>query len=302
MVTAEMSVVFNTPCTVKALFRSAVSELLKVGIESPHHDVEILLAEAIGTTVSNLHFNSLLEVSKEAKEDFKKFLCRRKRREPVPQIIGKWEFYGYEILVNKLVLTPRPSTESLVESVLAVARQIAGCRGQDLVIHDIGTGSGAIAVALGKELPGARVYGFDVSLAAVDIASENVSLHNLDKSVDISLADLQPPRSLEPDLVVANLPYIASDDLSSLAPEVRDYEPSIALDGGTDGLDLIRRLILEIRIVEEGVLFLELGNNQFEMLKSFVLREIPFLRVEAKKDFDGINRVMIISGWRNNHV
>lgn len=297
-----MSVALNAPRTARELLRSAVLELSSLGIEAPHRDVELLLAEAIGTTVSDLHLDSSLEVCRESEKEFKGFLCRRKRREPVPHILGKWEFYGYEILVNDLVLTPRPSTESLVESVLAVARRIAGRCGQGLVIHDIGTGSGAIAVALGREMPGARIYGFDVSPAAVATASENVSLHNLDELVDICLADLQPLGSLEPDLVVANLPYIATNDISMLDPEVRLYEPSIALDGGADGLDLIRRLILEIRIAKEGVLFLELGNNQFEVLKLFIQNELPCLRVEARKDFDGVDRVAMISGWGDSNV
>jgi release factor glutamine methyltransferase len=222
-------------------------------------------------------------------------LARRLAREPTAYITGRREFYGLDLWLTPDVLIPRPETEQLVEEAIKLARYEP--QRSRLRIADIGTGSGAIAVALAKALPQAEVYATDVSRAALGVAKENARRHAVERRISFRTGHLLTPLHDYVDLIVANLPYVTTDEWSRLAPELRDHEPRLALDGGPDGLDLIRALLLQAPryLRRGGQVVLEVGEGQVEALAAFIRNEMPpgtLWSVQA--DFAAIPRVLTV--------
>jgi release factor glutamine methyltransferase len=204
----------------------AVAQLAEAGCETPRLDAELLLADALGIERLELYGRD-----QEEPPGFAERLRRRAAREPVAYITGRRAFRHIELAVDRRVLIPRPDTETLVEAALELP---PGAR-----VHDVGTGSGAVALALKDERPDLRVSGSDASAAAVEVARGNAARLGLDVAFGVT-------RGLPPgdyDLVVANLPYVREDEWPALAPEIRLYEPREALVSGPDGLDAIRELV-----------------------------------------------------------
>ena len=207
---------------------SAEATLAAAGCESPRLDAELLLGEALGVDRAFLYVHRDEELPREARRRFAELLARREAREPVAYILGRRAFRHIELLVDRRVLIPRPETELLVEVAIELPR---GAR-----IHDVGTGSGAVALAVKDERPDLVVSASDVSPEAVDVARANAQRLRLD--VPVTLADGLPAGDY--DLVVANLPYVTAAEWDDLPAEIRLYEPRAALVGGEDGLDPIR--------------------------------------------------------------
>ncbi len=208
---------------------AAVAELAEAGCETPRLDAELLLADALGIDRAGLYTRDV----DAAPPGFAERMRRRVAREPVAYITGRRGFRRIELTVDRRVLIPRPDTETLVEAALDLPR---GAR-----VHDVGTGSGAVALALKDERPDLVVSGSDASAAAVEVARANASRLGLD--VELSVARGLPAG--EWDLVVANLPYVREDEWNALEPEIRLYEPRDALVSGADGLDAIRELVAD---------------------------------------------------------
>jgi release factor glutamine methyltransferase len=258
--------------------------------EKARRDAESLLLFAAGLsrTAFLVHPNDELELA--AATHFEVLLERRHEGEPIQYITGACEFYGLPFRVTSDVLIPRPETEHLVECILELAPLFAEPR-----IVDVGTGSGAIAVALAHKLPNAHIAATDVPQATLNLARENATRNGVRDRIRFFQGDLLAPVAEERfDIVVSNPPYVPSADRDSLSVEVRDFEPGLALFAGEDGLDVYRRLIPAAFAVlaSSGLIALEIGCGQRDAVNS-LLSEAGFGEVELRPDLQGIPRLAL---------
>jgi release factor glutamine methyltransferase len=218
--------------------------------------------------------------------------ARRLRHEPVSRILGQKEFWSLPLSVTRNVLVPRPETETVVEAALDFVVRGA-LRMEKLRIIDIGTGSGALLLALLQELPNAIGTGTDVSKAALEVARANAAHCGFERRCSFVACDIASGVQGPFDLVISNPPYIAHDELASLAPEVRDYDPMVALDGGDDGLAAYRAIAAEATrlLAPGGQLFVELGAGQESAVRA-LLTNAGLTVGAARKDLAGIPRVL----------
>jgi release factor glutamine methyltransferase len=255
------------------------------GLDSPRLDAELLAAHAFALSRVQLYtqFDRPLLATELAA--YRELVKRRQSGEPVAYLTGRKEFYSLELVVDSRVLIPRPDTEAAVEEVLARLPE----NGR---VADVGTGSGAIALALAKARPDAAIFASDVSAAALEVARANAERLGLAVTfLEGSLAE--PLRAIEAlDVVVANLPYVAAGELAGLAPEVR-AEPLLALDGGADGLSLVRGLIATVSevLVPGGALVLEIGSGQAAATAE-LCRAAGLTEVSIRRDLGDIERVV----------
>jgi release factor glutamine methyltransferase len=274
--------------TVLRVLNWTVERFVREGLSSPRLDAEVLLAHALQTQRIRLYMDHDKPLRPEELGRVRELVRRRLGREPVAYLTGTREFWSKPVRVDRRVLVPRPETELLVE----VAREILRSAASPLIV-DVGTGSGAILLALAGELPGARLIGIDVSPEALAVAREN--LRELAGRVELFAGDLlEPlPAGARPELIVSNPPYICSADLAGLAPEVRDWEPALALDGGPDGLDVVRRLVPQAaaRLAPSGWLAVELGHDQ-AAAASELMRAAGLEEIRIHKDLAGHDRVL----------
>lgn len=262
------------------------------GIESPEVDARLLLGHALRLDRAQLIAQSDRLLEAREIDAASSLAARRLKREPVARILGTREFWSLPLAVTPDVLVPRPDTETVVEAALdLVARSGLGM--EKLRILDIGTGSGALLLALLSELPNATGLGTDISAAATEVARANAERNRLAARCDFVVCDIAAGVQGKFDLVVANPPYVARADISALAPEVRDYDPAIALDGGNDGLTTYRAIAAAApRLLAEGApLIVELGAGQEAAVATLFTKE--GLRVTGvRKDLAGIARAL----------
>jgi release factor glutamine methyltransferase len=289
--------------TVAALAARATERLAVAGAASPRLDAELLLGFALGVDrVGVLAYPEAL-VGSAAAAAFEGYVARREAGEPVAYIRGFKEFHGQAIATDARALVPRPETEQLVDEALAaiVARLTAAPRipgSPPLRIADVGTGSGAIAVALvaalrRRRMDGhVRVHAVDISEDALDLARENAAGHGVADRIAFRSGDLLPVGDGPYAVICANLPYVASGALAGLAADL-SYEPALALDGGPDGLDVIRRLLDRLRTVlsADGVALLEIGSDQGEAVVAETARLLPGWRCTVLPDLAGLPRI-----------
>jgi release factor glutamine methyltransferase len=262
----------------------------RAGIESARLDAEVLLAFALGIDRLRLYIDYEKPVTSEERDRFRELVQRRaKERVPVSLLLGEREFWSLSFRVTPDVLTPRPETETLVEATLARIPDPES----DVRILDIGTGSGAIALALVHERPKARITATDLSQAALQIAAENADALRVRERIRFLEGDLFEPVANECfDLVVSNPPYLARDDESTLPPELA-HEPEMALFGGSDGLDVIGRLVAEAgdHLSPGGWLLMELSPEQVEAVERSCV-QAGFVDVERRFDLAQRPRVV----------
>lgn len=276
--------------TVRAILDSAISRLAAAGVESARLDAELLLAHVLGKNRGWVWAHPEVTISTEDAARFGALLARRERREPLAYLLGSWEFYGHDFEVSPAVLVPRPETELLVEAIVKWAKPLPAPR-----VADIGTGSGAIAVSLALELPAATVLAVDQSAEALAVARRNAARHGVTDRLTFLHGDLLAPvRALGTpllDAIAANLPYISEEDYPHLMPEVRDFEPEMALRAADGGLAVIRRLIAQAPDVlrSGGLLGLEVGLEQAEMVAAD-LRDAGWDDIRVIDDYAGIPR------------
>jgi len=261
--------------TVREALDSAIIALSAAGCETPRLDAEVLLATALGVDRGMLIADPRRELTGEQARWFMDAARRRREREPVAYIVGAKGFRRLELRVDRRVLIPRPETEHLVEAALALPR---GAR-----VVDVGTGSGAVALALKHERPDLVMFATDVSADALDVARANARRLGLD--VSFVLGGLTA--GLEVDAVVANPPYV--EQHANLMPEIARYEPPLALFGGRDGLAVVRELIRDVRAP---YLALEHGEGQVPAIERLARAE-GFERFERVRDLAGIERVLV---------
>jgi release factor glutamine methyltransferase len=284
--------------------RSGIERLRASGSETPRLDVELLLGHAIGIDRTVVAAYPDAPVGAEAESRFEADLVRREAGEPVAYVRGFKEFFGLAFATDRRALIPRPETELIVElAEREVARRLTSAPrppgGPPLLIADVGTGAGTIAVALGVQLRRRRMLGEVVIIGIEDVpetltlARENAVGHGVGDRVRFVEADLLPPVVANPfDLVLANLPYVRSDAIAGL-PIATSFEPVHALDGGADGLAVIRRLLARLpdSLRPSGVAFLEIGGDQAESMAAAVQEALPDWACQIEHDLGGLPRV-----------
>ena len=281
------------PWTILNLIRWTDERFRREGLNTPRLDAEVLLAETLGVDRVALytHFDQPLHPEELAR--FKKLLQRRLQREPVAYIIGRREFWSLTFKVTPDVLIPRPETEILVAEALEVLPPATTAR--PFRILEIGTGSGAISVALAKEFPSASLVATDVSAKALAVAQENASLLGVGDRIQFLRGDLFIPLKRESafELIITNPPYIPQDYFPSLPPEVRDFEPRVALDGGRDGLAFFRRILPRLGeyLSPEGWVLAEIGAGQDQKVRQMAAANPDLDSCDFLPDLAGIKRV-----------
>ena len=263
--------------------KNAEDILKKSQIPSWRLDAEILLAEVLRKDRSELMIRNNLKISNKKAFTFNRYIDRRKKFEPVAYILNNKEFFSLDFFVNKNSLIPRPETELMVEKAIEIYKNKAPN------ILDIGTGSGCIIISVLRHLPKSRGIGLDISKNAIKVAKFNseklLKVYNKRlKFMNVSIEKLSNNRIF--DLILANPPYINSKDIRNLSTDIKRYEPKIALDGGKDGLDVIKKVIYKsLRILKHnGTLAIEIGNNQYFAV-SKLLRKNGFKETTLLKDY-----------------
>jgi release factor glutamine methyltransferase len=262
------------------------------GIDSPDLDARILVSHALGLDHAALAAAEARKITDQEEKAIGALAQRRLAHEPIARITGCKEFWSLRLRIDASTLVPRPDTETIVEAALA-AIDAAGTRARPLRIADLGAGCGAILLALLCELPNAFGVGTDVSAAAVRVARDNATHLGLTRAAFIACdmtAALRGPFHL----IVSNPPYVASGDLVSLAPEVRDFDPRRALDGGTDGLDFYRAIAAAAPGLLEpgGALVVELGAGQAEAVAA-LFAEAGLAPLPPSPDLNGVPRALV---------
>ena len=263
------------------------------GVDSPRLQVELLLAHVLQLPRLKLYLNFERTLSESEVETLRAMVKRRGEREPLQHILGTASFCGLEIAVNRHVLVPRPETEVLAER----AWQFLNSLGRPATALDFGTGSGCIAVAVTANSREARVLALDASLEALEVARLNVARHQLDSRIEFieSRGFEKVPSDVRADLLISNPPYIPTAEIPTLQPEVRDYDPHLALDGGKDGLDFYRYLAARAPsfLAPDARVMLEFGDGQESAMPQIFAA--PWKIHVIEKDYSGRPRFLILS-------
>lgn len=274
----------------------ASRRLADAGIESSRLDAELLLAEAAGVTRETVVTGSL-DLSPATLEKFYALIARRERREPIAYILGRKEFYSLDFEVTPAVLIPRPETEFVVSTALECIAGNANAR-----VLDIGTGSGAIAIAIAVNAPNARITAIDISADAIAVAARNARRHRVEDRVTLRRGDcfemLDGGAPLETfDVIVSNPPYLDDSEIAALEPDVRGYEPRVAMSAGSGGLQIMRRVAAGApkHLVADGELIVEVAAGQSAMVAKLV-GEAGLRVVGVINDFVGHPRVVRAQG------
>jgi release factor glutamine methyltransferase len=276
--------------TVREALGAAVDALEAAGCESARLDAEVLLAQATGWDRARIAAEPEARLPVGASRAFAEMVRRRVRREPVAYILGRRGFRRIEVLVDRRVLIPRPETELLVEVTLEL---------EPREVLDVGTGSGAIALAVADELPQSRVVAADTSFDAVRVAQSNAERLGLAERVDVVLRGFDSLSGAQLDgrpfdLLLANLPYVSEAEWEALAPEIREYEPREALVAGPTGLELIEGLTAELASMDDppAAVVLEIGADQGDAVAE-LLRGAGYTELQVRPDLAGLDRAVI---------
>ena len=265
------------------------SQILKNhNIHSHELDAQIILSNIMGVKRESLITNNEINISKKIMEKYDSAIKRRIKKEPVAYIIGKKEFWSEDFMVNHGTLIPRPETELLIYKIINFFKN------KKINILDIGTGSGCILLSILKELNFSRGIGIDISAKAIQMAKANSKNLNLFYRSKFKVIDLNKFNIGKYDLIVSNPPYIPSRDIKNLSKDITNYEPLTALNGGSDGLDLIKKVIYKSNhlLKREGLLALEIGHSQYQKV-SYILRSNGYREMSKEYDFNRNVRCII---------
>jgi len=266
------------------------------GIENPRLDAEVLLGAVLGKDRMYLyvHFDEPLEPAELAR--YRSHVRERAGHVPLAYVLGRREFMGLDFRVTRDTLIPRPDTELLVQCAVDFLRARAAEGGDEHSIADIGTGTGAIALSVLHYTEGTRADAVDISPAAAEVARENAERLGLAERIEVHVGDLTAPLAGHSyDVILSNPPYIPTADISGLMPEVRSYEPHLALDGGMDGLNIYRRLMADAPALlkEGGAIAVEVGIDEAAAIAALAMAHPRIVRTEILKDLAGIERVVV---------
>jgi len=262
------------------LINNGSRKLKNKKIYSHKLDSEILLSKVLNKTREELLINLNKKIEPKKINDFYKLVDRRSLKEPIAYILEKKEFWSKNFLVNKNTLIPRPETELMVEKIVKIFKK------KDIFILDIGTGTGCILLSILGELKNSKGIGIDISSKAIKIANENSKKHKLTQRTKFYRRSLSEIYQNKFDLIVSNPPYIMRKDIKNLNEDIKKFEPKLALDGGNDGLDVIKKVIYKSKNIlkTKGMLALEIGNEQFKKV-SKILRSNKFKTRYLVKDY-----------------
>lgn len=275
--------------TIPELLSWANQELEKANVPSPRVDAEWILSHILGCSRSAL----LLHPTPPPNQivTFREFIAKRAKRIPLQHILGETEFYGLPFQTSHHALIPRPDTESLIEAVVDYLPNQS-----QVTILDIGTGSGIIAITLAHELPQAKITALDISKPALQLAKKNAKHNAVLTRTHFVCGDLTQTiaTTAKFDAILSNPPYIPTDEIQTLDPEVRDFDPHLALDGGTDGLDIYRKLIPNCvqYLKPKGLLALEIGHDQASAITEFISHTNQMSQATVLTDLAGQTRVV----------
>jgi release factor glutamine methyltransferase len=286
--------------TIRDALEQGATALTLVGqTPKPRLDAQVLLSHVMDVERTTLYTYPERLLTEEQEQQFSQLIERRKLGEPIAYLTGHKEFFGLDFLVDRRVLIPRPETELLVETALNIIReQLAGARVP--VVADIGTGSGIIPISLAVQEPRLPyLYASDISSDALAVARLNCQRHVVEERVRLLQGDLLTPLPEPIDLLTANLPYVGTDEMEELTPEVHAYEPHLALFSGRQGLDAMRRFFTEAqqpgKLRPDAVMLLEIGYQQRELLSDLLSELWPHATVTFTKDYAGWDRLLQIS-------
>ena len=275
--------------TVSAILNWTAEHFKKQHFPTPRLDAEVLLAHLLKTDRVGVYTRYDQPLSEDERRDFREMVKRRIKREPVAYITGHKEFFSLDFLVEPGVLIPRPETEILVEMALELRSGFA----KEISILDLGTGSGNIAITLAHRLPADKLTACDISPDAVRIARENARRLGVG-SVEFLQGDLfKPVRGRRFDIIISNPPYVSLKESETLEPEIREYEPKMALFDGGDGLDFYRRIVGESGDYLDGYLLLEIGSSQAAAVKDLIDSSDYLSYQRTQKDYAGCDRVIV---------
>jgi len=294
---AAIPMMHRTPVQTLSVREAIAWGAQRVRATQPRLAAEVLLAHVLGVSRAYLLAHPERALTDVEWEAFAQLVARSARGEPLFYLIGEREFYGLPFKVTPAVLIPRPETEHLVDAALEWARSRAYRAYAPLIFADIGTGSGCIAVALAVYLPNSRGYATDLSPEALAVARENAARHGVAHRLTFLEGDLCAPLPEPVDLLIANLPYVARSEWEGLDLAIREYEPILALDGGPDGLDVIRRFLAQAPgfLRPMGAVFLEIGAGQGAAVLDLARRAFPQAVIRLLKDAAGLDRVVAIT-------
>lgn len=279
----------------EAIQRSA-EFLAKKGVDSPRLQAELLLAHLLKVPRMKLYLSFERVLVAGEVDAFRGLITRRGQREPLQHIVGSTSFCGFEIAVNRHVLVPRPETELLAERGWTFLNQLPAVQSRPATALDFGTGSGCLAIALACKCPAAEIWAVDVSPEALAMARENAARHGGAARIRFLEGDgfAALPPDARFDLIISNPPYIPSEEIASLQPEVRDHDPRGALDGGADGLDYGRRLAAEAArfLNPDGRLMLEFGDAQAGLLRP-IFEEHNWIVETIAEDYTRRPRILV---------
>ena len=279
--------------TVLKVIQWTAAHFQKKELENPRLEAEVLLAHLLGIDRMGLYLNYDRPLTDHERQIYREMIQRRKGGEPLAYIVGAKEFWSLRFLVSSECLIPRPETEHLVEETVRIAQ---GMPSPPRVL-EIGFGCGAVAIALAKELPGAEIVATDISVGALALAQANAAAHQVGGGIRLVLGDLfpggEPPGERGLGIICSNPPYIPTAEILKLAPEVRDYEPLTALDGGEDGLRFFRQIADGAPgfLLKHGWLIMEMGKGQDEAVTE-ILQQRGFAQIGLTPDYAGITRVI----------
>ena len=276
----------------REIFNSAGETLMRTGSPDAQLEAEVLIRHVLRIDRATFFRDLEQPVTDCDRERLDDLVNRRLNREPLNYITGLREFYGLDFEVSDSVLIPRQETELLVDTVISLARSRPKC---EMKICDIGTGSGAIAVSVAVNLPSAEVMAIDISQRALDIADANRRMHGVYNRVSLRRGNLLEPVDWKPEIIVSNPPYIRRSDLSFLQPEIQ-YEPSVALDGGPDGLEVIRGLLRQSsdKVSSTGAILFEIDSSQKDSARMLSREYFPNSEISVLDDLSGNSRAILI--------
>ncbi|GIV84391.1 MAG: release factor glutamine methyltransferase [Candidatus Roseilinea sp.] len=290
---------------IRTALRAAIAQLDAARVDAPTTTARLLLAHVLDKPKEWLVAHGDARLDAAARERFGALLRRVVAREPLAYVLGSREFYGLDLSVDRRVLIPRPETEGLVELALDELQTIPlspHLRPARFSVLDVGTGSGAIPIAIAKHAPDVRILATDISADALAVARLNARRHGVADRITLLQADLLDGLVALPPIITANLPYVTRAEIEGLPPEIQAHEPRIALDGGDDGLALVRRLLEQIAArmtrgdgtSQPRVVFLEIGASQGPAALAAARTLLPHAQAEIKKDLAGLDRVLAL--------
>ena len=293
MTAVETAIAPENSFSIRGALLWGAQVLSDAGIENHRLDAEVLLRHVLKMEKEQLYVNGDTPISAGQEAEFRALLSRRSQREPVSYITGQKEFWSLDFFVTPAVLIPRPETELLVE----VALQYIARLGSPVKVLDLGTGSGAIAVSLAKDRGAMEIVAVDICPVALDLARVNAVRHGVADRIRFLSGDLFAPLKASGetfDLIVSNPPYIRTGELSMLTPEIREWEPTIALDGGVDGADTYRRIIGEGHryLTPRGSIVLEIGADMGRDVADLFSRSSCYGPPAVCQDYAGKDRVI----------